>query len=135
MLNLDGGTKTQDSNLQLVLPKVVVIPAAPGGLTSNQRFVLTSAQPNPVAVHALAFAFADVGVIFRATVAEVLRGSRLSFNAAPIVRRLQTELVDFRGDFTSSNNWDCSSHQSNGCESGANHEPIVASIRFGHHLQ
>ena len=79
MLNLDGGTKAQDSNLQLVLPEVVVIPAAPAGLTSNQRFVVTSAQPNPVAIDTLAFAFAYVGVIVRALVAEILRGTSLSF--------------------------------------------------------
>ena len=121
MLNLDGGTKAQDSNLQLVLPAVVVIPAAPAGLTSNRRFVVTSAQPNPVAIDTLAFAFAYVGVIVRALVAEILRGSSLSFNTTAIVSRLQAELMDFRGDFTSSRNWNCSSNQSNRCERRTNH--------------
>ena len=121
MLNLDGGTKAQDSNLQLVLPEVVVIPAAPAGLTSNQRFVVTSAQPNPVAIDTLAFAFAYVGVIVRALVAEILRGSSLSFNTTAIVSRLQAELMDFRGDFTSSRNWNCSSNQNNRCEKRTNH--------------
>ena len=75
LLNLDGGTKAQDSDLQLVFPKVVVVSAAPGGLASNQRFVVAAAQPNPVAVNALAFAFADVGVIFGAFVAEIFGGA------------------------------------------------------------
>ena len=131
MLDLDDRTKTQESNLQLVLPEVVVVSAAPGGLASNQRFVVTSAKSNPVAVDALAFAFADIGVIFRALVAEVLRGSSLSLYTAAIVGGLKTELVDFRGDITSSSYRNCSSNQSNGGESGANHEPIVVSTRFG----
>ena len=87
MLDLGSGTKTQDSTLQLVLPEVVIVSAAPGGLASNQWFVVTSAQPNPVAVDALAFAFADKGVIFRALVAEVYRGSSLKLDSRRLAGR------------------------------------------------
>ena len=130
MLDLDSGTKTQDSNLQLVLPEVLVVSAAPGGLASNQWFVVTAAQPNPVAVDALAFAFADIRVIFRALVTEVLRGSSLSLYTATIIGGLQAELVDLRSDITSSSHWNCSNYQSNGGESGTNHEPIVILTGF-----
>ena len=61
MLNLDSGTKTQDSNLQLVLSEVVIVSGAPSGLASNQWFVVTYAQPNQVAVDALAFTYACTG--------------------------------------------------------------------------
>ena len=75
-----------------------------GGFTCDERFVMYAARINPVAVNMLTLAITDIGMIRRTLVAEILRGSNLSFDASMTVNCLDAHLMDFRDNITSRDN-------------------------------